>query len=103
MADVRVGDIGTEVVVQVLDEDLAAVDVSAATVRTIYLRRPSGTVLTKAAVLDTTGADGRIRHDSVAGDFSEAGYYRVFGRVVLADGRTWSTDEGGFQVRANFA
>lgn len=104
MADIHVGDVGTELVVTVLDEDGDAVDVSAATTKTILLRKPgpAGGVLSKAAAFDATGADGRIKYTTQAGDLDTPGIWSIQGYVVLASGR-WHTLTGTFRVRANLA
>ena len=101
MADIRVGDVGTELVVAVVDEDGVAVDVSSAT-KTIYLRKPGGTVLTKTAVNDTTGVDGLMKYVTVAGDLSDSGTWGIQGRVVSGSNQ-WSTADSTFVVRKNLA
>jgi hypothetical protein len=101
MADIRVGDVGTELVIPVTDEDGVEVDVSAAT-KTIYLRKPDGTVLTKTAVNDTTGTDGLMKHVTVSGDLNVAGEWGIQGRVVSGSNQ-WSTADSTFVVKKNFA
>lgn len=102
MADIRVGDVGTVLVVVIVDEAGVAVDVSAATVKTIFLKKPGtgGTVLTKAASLDTTGIDGKIKWTTIAGDLSVPGVWTIQGRVTVG-GATWSSDESEFLVKSN--
>lgn len=103
-AHIHVGDVGTELVVQVVDENAAAVDVSAATSLTIFLKQPgeNGSVLTKTAVLDTTGTDGKIKYTTVAGDIGTDGVWTIQGRVTVG-GSTWSTAESRFVVKPNLA
>lgn len=101
-ADIHVGDVGTSLVVAVVDEAGDPVDVSAATERTIYLTRPDGTILTRTAVNDTTGVDGLIRYDTVANatlpvDFSQSGNWTIEGFVDLGAAE-WSTAATTFVV-----
>lgn len=101
--DPRVGDVGTALVVQIVNQCGDVVDVSAGTGLTIYLQKPDGTVLTKTAVLDTTGLDGMIRYNTIASDFSAAGLYKTFGRVTLPTGGPWSSIDTEFLVQGNWA
>lgn len=102
-ADPHVGDVGTELVVVIVDQDLAIVDVSAATELTIFLKRPGshGVVLTKTAVLDTDGTDGKIRYNTVAGDFSVSGLYKIQGKVTLPTGGPFWSADSEFLVKGN--
>lgn len=101
-ADAHVGDVGTELVVVIVEQSLTVVNVAAATSLTIFLKRPgsSGTVLTKAAILDTTGVDGKIRYNTVSSDFTVSGNYKIQGRVTVG-GETFSSAEGEFYVKGN--
>ena len=96
-AQIHVGDVGTELVVRVLDEAGRPVDVSAATVLTIKLKPPSGSTVPLTAVPDTTGADGRIKYVSLAGTFALAGAYAVEGYVEVG-GAKFHTEAGTFTV-----
>lgn len=100
--DPHVADVGTALVGIIVDQCGDVVDVSAATGITVFLKRPgsNGTVLTKTGVLDTTGTDGKIRYNTIAGDFSVAGIYRVQFRVTIS-GATWSSRENEFYVKGN--
>jgi flavin-dependent dehydrogenase len=101
MADIRVGDAGTELVVVVVDESGAAVDVSSAG-KTIYLRKPDGTVLTKTAVNDTTGTNGKMKYVTQAGDLDRAGEWEIEGKVVVG-ANSWKTAISNFDVGAVLA
>jgi uncharacterized protein YfaS (alpha-2-macroglobulin family) len=90
--------VGTALVVQVVDQTGTPIDVSGASARTIYLTRPDGTVLTKTAVNDTTGADGRIRYTTQAGDISQTGRWRIQAYVAGVGGFSGSTREASFEV-----
>lgn len=73
MPDFNVGAVDVElVVVFVRDDTGAAIDISTASPLQIRLRPPgsSASTLTKTAVVDTTGTDGKARYNTIAGDFS---------------------------------
>lgn len=99
--DIRNGDIGTELVVVVVDEDGAVVDISAATTTQILLRKPDGTVVTQTAVLDTTGTDGKMKYTTVLDDLDTNGIWHIQGYVVLSSSLKWHTAVEEFRVRAN--
>jgi len=61
--------------------------VSGATV-TVYLKKPGGTTLTKAAALYTDGTDGKIKVSSASGDLVESGLWTVQAKIVES-GNTW--------------
>mgnify|MGYP000844646023 CR=1 FL=1 len=74
-----VGDIGTDLVVDVTE------DLTGATVG-LSVRKPSGITVVWQAVVHESRS---VRHTVAAGDFNEAGVYRVQPVISLADG-TWS-------------
>lgn len=90
------GDIGTVLILFVHD-DQVAVDVSGASTKTIYIKKPSGTVLTKTASFTTDGTDGKIEWTTVSNDLDEAGEYQLQGYLVLASW-TGKTDIATFVV-----
>jgi hypothetical protein len=89
MADdeIHVGDIGT-VLELALTETIAgiatAVDISAATVKDITLRRPDLTTVTRAGVFVTDGTDGLITITTISGDLSMDGCYSLQVYLELA-------------------
>ncbi len=95
---VHVGDTGTVLLVTVVDQDGAPVDISAATTLRIYLTRPDRTTVTKTAVRDTTGTDGKMRYTTQAGDLNQDGTWKIQGYVAGASGWSGSTREVAFQV-----
>jgi hypothetical protein len=106
MASIHVGDIGTELVVVIVDENGAAVDVSnVSNTLTIYLKKPgaAGAVLTKSASLDTTGTNGKIKWVTIAGDLDIDGLWTIQGYVQMVGGQKWCSDEGTFRVKPNLA
>ncbi len=96
-AEIMVGDIGTELVVEATDEGGEVVNIASASALTVYLTKPDGTVLTKTGTLDASGTDGLFKYTTVSGDLSVAGTWRIQGRVTLGSAR-WSTREATFKV-----
>lgn len=101
--DPHVGDVGTALVLLIVDQCGDVVDVSAATAITVFIKRPgsNGATLTKTGVLDTDGTDGKIRYVTVAGDFTVAGNYKIQGRVTIPTGGPWSSVPAEFYVQGN--
>ena len=103
---VHVGDVGTELVCEIVEYDETtgadvAVDVSGATELTIYLTKPNGTVLTKTASLDTDGLDGKIVYATISGDLSVAGTWRIQAYVAGVGGWSGSSREASFVVKSS--
>lgn len=104
MASIHYTDIGTELVVAVVDESGVAVDISTATTLTIFLKPPAGAALrTKTGVLDTTGVDGLMKYVTVAGDLDPIGEWVIQGYVVLTSSQKWFTDVSKFVVIGNLS
>ena len=95
--EIHVGDVGTVLEVTV-KEGGVAVNMTALTPRELLLRKPSGTVLTKAGVAVTDFSDGKMKYTTVAGDLAEAGEWRL--QAVVA---TWKSDVQRFIVHANIS
>jgi 5-hydroxyisourate hydrolase-like protein (transthyretin family) len=98
-SQIHVGDIGTTLIVTVL-EDGAIVDISSATSLEITIKKPNGTTETKTGVFTTDGTDGRMQYISIAGDFDQPGNYRIQGKVDITGG-TYYTSVGSFKVHCN--
>jgi len=85
-----VGDIGTEIRVQVLDENGAVVDVSGAAVRQLKMLKPGAIAVTVKAATDgsiqepaKTGALGWMHYTTVLNDLDTAGEWKVQGYVEV--------------------
>lgn len=96
----RVGDVGTRLTVRIVDQDGALVDLTNASSMFVLLRKPNGTVLSRAASIRYAGPDGRITYTTVAGDIDRAGVWKIQGRVTIA-GKSWSTELAEFLVKTN--
>lgn len=97
---IHVGDVGTDIVLTVLDQDGAVVNLGTATTLEIIFDKPDGVNLTKTASLVTNGSDGKIHYVFIAGDLDQKGEWRYQARVVLSTG-TWRTDVARFWVEDN--
>jgi len=95
-------DIGTVFRATIKDGDGVVVDVSGASTKTLYFRKPDGTVLTKSASFTTSGTDGKIQWTTIANDLDTVGDWVVQGYVVLASG-TWHSSVYQFKVVGNVA
>lgn len=100
MADIRVGDIGTDFVIAVVDETGDVVDVSSASELKIYLKLPDDTVLTKDAELDSDGTDGLIKYTTVADDLSIQGAWEIQAKITIGS-TVFGTSRCNFTVHAN--
>ena len=97
----QLNDIGTVLRVQIVDEDGAPIDISAATVKEILLLKPDKrTSLLKTATFTTDGTDGMIEYATVDGDLDTLRVWQIQGRVTTPLGK-WSSKKGTFCVLAN--
>lgn len=68
-------------------------------VATIYVEKPDGsTAVTWVAAIFGAAADGWIYYDTVNGDLSVAGIYRLYAKVVFVDGRIYFGERTTFEV-----
>lgn len=99
-AEIRVGDIGTPFRATVKDQAGVVVDISAASVKQLYFKKPDDTVSTQTAAFVTTGVDGQMQFVSVAGFLDQEGNWECQGHVTLPGGE-WKTDIHTFTVHPN--
>lgn len=64
----RLGDVGKVLILQAQDPLGTNIDISTATGLTIYLRPPTGDVVTKTGTLTSSGTDGKFQYTTVAAD-----------------------------------
>lgn len=77
---------GVAITLPIVDQDGNIIDVSSATTKTIYLRKPDGTtILTKTATFVTDGTDGEIQYVTVKDEIDTVGVWKVQGYVVLSN------------------
>lgn len=84
----------------VVIENGAPKNISSATAKIIYLRKPNGSVLVKQAGFTTNGDDGKIEYKCVASDLDMPGKWRVQGYVEMGSD-VWPTDGEFFEVDEN--
>lgn len=84
-------------------EDGSAVDLSAATVKQLKLRKPSGTVVTKTADFTTDGSDGKIEYTTEDGDLDTAGDWQLQPYLELPGWQGHTRNKVGFRVKGNLA
>lgn len=90
------GDIGTQLRISLLDGE-GPLDISGATDKSLLLRKPSGTCLTKTPTFATDGSDGVLVYSLEAGVLDESGTWQIQARVTLPNG-TWSSARASFGV-----
>lgn len=98
----QVGQRGFTIKQRFVDENGDVIDISAATTRTIYLKKPrSKVVVTNSASFTTDGTDGYQEYTTTAiTELDEKGSYEHQGYAT--DGTTdWWTEVKSFPVHAN--
>ena len=92
MSVVYKGDVGTLVIVTIVDQNLAVVmlDVDFISAKILF-QKPSGVVVEKTAALYTDGKDGKIYYTTQTGDIDESGQWKIEGRIKTAAGEWAST------------
>ena len=75
---------------------------AAATVKTLKLAKPSGAVVDRVAVFETTGADGVLLYTTIAGDLDESGPWTGQLYLEFPAGK-WHTDPFNFVVGENIS
>ncbi len=96
--------IGATIEVTIL-EDGAAVDVSTVTTKQLIFRKPSGTVVTKAAAFSSNGVDGKLKYVTESGFLDERSgsqNWKVQGAVVFpGSGYRGRSEVVEFAVKGN--
>lgn len=67
----------------VVDENNAAVDISAASAKSILFRKPDGTIVTQAATFTTDGTDGSIYYTTSTTDIDAVGVWKYRAEITL--------------------
>lgn len=101
MGTPAVGDIGTKIVLTVLDEADAPVDVNAAVALTVKLRPMGGQTKSLTGLVNTIGTDGKVKAFSIAATWDRVGVWEA---QVFADMGTdeFSSDPVTFNVVEKF-
>jgi len=88
---VKVGDVGTELVFIIRDQDGKVVDLSQAVSVTLVMRL-GDTRLERTCDILPPASEGRVRYRVAAGDLASAGSLYMEVRVQFADGRTFTSN-----------
>jgi hypothetical protein len=105
MADtiIHVGDVGTIFRLTITeDDDVTAVDVSLASVKTFYFKKPDGTKLAATAEFNTDGADGKLVYTTIEDDIDAVGTWQVQAYVEIGAAKYYSSKQT-FSVHSNLA
>lgn len=96
----QVGDVGIQIIVQVIDQDGDILDIGDASALKIKLQKPDGTAVDKGAALLTDGSDGKMYYTTQTNDLDQAGIWQVQGKLTLS-GTPKSTRVASMVVAAN--
>ena len=98
MSNIHKNDIGTVFKCRIIDDESEnAINISAATVKKIRFRKPTGIVLDKVAAFTTDGSDGYIEYATIDGDLDIVGTWEYQGYIVDS-GYTNSSEIKEFEV-----
>jgi hypothetical protein len=89
-SEIHIGDIGTEFRITIT-EDSGIVDLSSSTNITITFSRPDGTINSVSAGFYTDGTDGIISYQSIEGDLTVAGMYKIQAKVEFSSQMYYSS------------
>lgn len=98
-SEIHVNDIGTRFIATIQD-DGSVVNISNVSQIQMIFRRPSDDIFYRVGSLLTSGIDGKVYYDTVAGDLVDVGMHKLQAKVYLPSG-TYYTDIYSFQVHCN--
>lgn len=104
MANLQVGDVGTELILTVYRADGSIESqLGSATILRIILQPPSGAAnaKVKTATLVTDGSDGQMKYTTEAGVIDEAGPWEMNGYIYFDATHYWWTSKRVFYVKEN--
>ena len=94
------GDVGTMLIVQIVDCFGTIVNIAAATLMELTFQRPDGTKFVRIPVFTTDGTDGKMQYQLIVGDINQAGSWKRQWHVKTPAGE-WYTDILSFLVEVN--
>lgn len=97
-SEIHVDDVGTRFLITIKEDDVA-IDISTATSISIYIKRPDDSMLGRNGTI-SDGPNGQLYYDIQAGEFNDAGLYKLQGRVSIGSS-TYYTSIYNFQVHCN--
>ncbi len=98
--EIHVGDIGTQFITTVYNQDEVVQDLSLVNTITFRFYTPSRDTKDRVGALYTDGLDGKIVYTLEDGDMDEAGTWK-FQNILEFAGGTWSTNVEDFTVYSN--
>lgn len=105
MADtiIHIGDVGTVIRLTVIEDDgKTPVNVSEATVKKFYFRKPNGVKFNKPAEFDSDGTDGKLKYVTLENDIDVTGRWEVQARIEIGTAKYYSI-KTTFIVHENLA
>ena len=100
---IHVGDVGTVIRLTVTEKDgTTPINVSTATDKTFYFRKPDGTKINRVAAFDSDGVDGKLKYIIVDGDIETVGKWQVQAFVEIWTSKYYSA-KVTFSVQSNLA
>ena len=88
--ELRLNDVGVPIRFTMKEPSGTLFPIDGATTLTVYLKKPSGSLLTKTAALYTDGTDAKLQYVLVTGDLDELGSWQAQAYV----------DKSGYKVRS---
>ena len=76
MTEFGLGDVGNTLILTVLEDEIAK-DISTATVKEYFIKRPNEISVKVTVPFNTDGTDGKLRYIFAAGDLDIVGLYEV--------------------------
>jgi hypothetical protein len=74
---------GIKLRLTIKDSDGVAVDISTATTKEIYFRKPDGTTVSKTGTFNTDGTDGKLYYSTESGFLTPNGKWHLQAYVVI--------------------
>lgn len=100
--EIHIGDIGTNFIVTVFNQNSQLMNLASSTGLTIRFRKPDGVSMDKIAELYTNGTDGKLVYTLEEDDIDIAGQWSSQAIIEFTDG-AWHTNIVNFTVYANIA
>lgn len=97
---IHVGDIGSQFLVTIKNQDDEVEDISTATTKQIIFLSASNTEKVKTASFYTNGTDGKIVYTLADGDIDVSGIWKYQAKIITPSG-TWFTNIESFRVYSN--
>ncbi len=98
-SEIHQDDVGTKLLMTITDNG-SVVDISSALSKEIRIVKPDDDTIDRPAVFETDGTEGKMYYIVQSGDFNQAGYYRMQGKVIFPSG-SYKTDIHKFKVHCN--